>query len=112
MKIQLEREILLGQSAQDVTTALGAPSKVFYKSEDKMRIHSSNAFRKTPTAIKSDYFFNYFTLGLVSVIQSRFADRIIFSSLNKFYLEIINMGKPYVCLQRNTSTFYKSIVTG
>lgn len=67
VKVQLEREILLGQSAQDVTTALGAPSKVFYKSEDKMRIHSSNALRKTPTAIKSDYFFNYFTLGMVSV---------------------------------------------
>lgn len=65
VKVQLEREILLGQTAQDVATVLGAPSKVFYKSEDKMRIHSSNAHRKTTTAIKSDYFFNYFTLGMV-----------------------------------------------
>lgn len=73
VKVQLEREILLGQSAQDVATALGAPSKVFYKSEDKMRIHSPNAHRKTTTAIKSDYFFNYFTLGMVrDFFQFRF----------------------------------------
>lgn len=60
---EFERELLLGQSAQEVSTVLGAPSKVFYKSEDKMRIHSPNAHRKI-TAIRSDYFFNYFTLGL------------------------------------------------
>jgi hypothetical protein len=42
----------------------GAPSEVFYKSEDKMRIHTPNALRRD-TDTKSDYFFNYFTLGLV-----------------------------------------------
>lgn len=61
-----EKEVLLGSSAQDVATALGAPCKVFYKSEDKMRIHSPNAHRRV-TACKSDYFFNYFTLGMVSI---------------------------------------------
>ncbi|XP_050505912.1 PHAF1 protein CG7083 isoform X1 [Diabrotica virgifera virgifera] len=60
---EFEKEVLLGQSAQEIATALGAPSKVFFKSEDKMRIHSPNAHRKI-TAIRSDYFFNYFTLGL------------------------------------------------
>lgn len=63
-----EREVLLGHSAQDVATALGAPCRVFYKSEDKMRIHSPNAHRRV-TACKSDYFFNYFTLGMVSILH-------------------------------------------
>lgn len=65
-KIQFEREVLLGHSAQDVTTAIGAPSEVFYKSEDKMRIHTPNALRRNSDT-KSDYFFNYFTLGMVSI---------------------------------------------
>lgn len=69
-KLQLEREILLGNSAQDVASALGAPSKVFYKSEDKMRIHCPNAHRRV-TATKSDYFFNYFTLGLDVLFDAR-----------------------------------------
>ncbi|XP_023016363.2 PHAF1 protein CG7083 isoform X1 [Leptinotarsa decemlineata] len=63
IKVQFERQVLLGQSAQDVATVLGAPSKVFYKSEDKMRIHSPNSHRKI-SSNRSDYFFNYFTLGL------------------------------------------------
>ena len=67
-KVQFEKEIFLGQSVQDIASALGAPSKVFYKSEDKMRIHSPNAHRSA-TDSKSDYFFNYFTLGIVSVYQ-------------------------------------------
>ncbi|KAJ8941737.1 hypothetical protein NQ318_023333 [Aromia moschata] len=69
-KLQFEREVLLGYSAQDVATALGTLSKVFYKSEDKMRIHSPNAHRKI-TATKSDYFFNYFTLGLDILFDAR-----------------------------------------
>ncbi|XP_037068729.1 UPF0183 protein CG7083-like [Pollicipes pollicipes] len=36
----LVREIRFGDSCQDVTSLLGAPTKVFYKSEDKMKIHS------------------------------------------------------------------------
>lgn len=56
--------MLLGHTAQDVATALGAPSEVFYKSEDKMRIHTPNALRRD-TDTRSDYFFNYFTLGMV-----------------------------------------------
>ena len=78
---------------QDVGCALGAPSKLFFKDEDKvrntrkvicflspflsvtfpspsphsfsqMRIHSPSP-HKLPTARSSDYFYNYFTLGLV-----------------------------------------------
>lgn len=57
------REIFFGDSCQDVATALGAPSRVFYKSEDKMKIHSPSATR-TGHVKRSDYFFNYFTLGI------------------------------------------------
>jgi hypothetical protein len=42
---------------------LGCPSKVFYKAEDKMKIHSSVAV-KTSRAQRTDYFFNYYTLGV------------------------------------------------
>lgn len=61
----LTREVMLKETCQDVVTSLGAPSRIFYKSEDKMKIHSPNPHRRTTR--KSDYFFNYFTLGLVSI---------------------------------------------
>ncbi|XP_017773620.1 PREDICTED: UPF0183 protein CG7083 [Nicrophorus vespilloides] len=69
-KMQIEREVMLGNSAQDVASNLGAPCKVFYKSEDKMRIHSPNAHRRV-AACRSDYFFNYFTLGLDILFDAR-----------------------------------------
>ena len=69
-----------GDSVQDVMAGIGAPSKVsqnkfpslqalenvqvFYKSEDKMKIHSPNAHRRS-AALRSDYFYNYFTIGMV-----------------------------------------------
>ena len=71
-----------GDSVQDVMAGIGAPSKVsreknsftaslavenvqvFYKSEDKMKIHSPNAHRRS-AALRSDYFYNYFTMGMV-----------------------------------------------
>ena len=48
-------------------SAVGAPNRIFYKSEDKMKIHSPNAHRKA-SQLKSDYFYNYFTFGMVSLI--------------------------------------------
>ena len=45
-------------------SAVGAPNRIFYKSEDKMKIHSPNAHRKA-SLLKSDYFYNYFTFGMV-----------------------------------------------
>ncbi len=60
----MARDVMFGDSAQDVVSAIGAPARIFFKSEDKMKIHSPSARRKT-TAQKSDYFYNYFTLGFV-----------------------------------------------
>lgn len=34
----LERNIYFGDSCEDVLSALGSPHKVFYKSEDKVRL--------------------------------------------------------------------------
>lgn len=69
-KLDIERDILLGDCAQDVAAALGAPAKVFFKSEDKMRIHSPNVNRRV-AATRSDYFFNYFTLGIDILFDAR-----------------------------------------
>lgn len=54
-------------TCQDVTSMLGTPSQVFYKSEDKMKIHSPNVHKHISVPRRSDYFFNYFTLGFVSI---------------------------------------------
>jgi len=64
------RKIRFGDSVQDVVSAIGAPSRVFYKSEDKMKIHSPNAHRKT-ASLKSDYFYNYFHMGLDILLDAR-----------------------------------------
>jgi len=61
-----ERDLLFGDSAQDIVSSVGAPARIFFKSEDKMRIHSASAARKSAAAARSDYFYNYFTLGFVS----------------------------------------------
>jgi len=52
---------LFGDTCEDVLSALGAPSRVFYKAEDKMRIHSPHAHKRDKTR-RSDFFYNYFTL--------------------------------------------------
>jgi len=64
------RDVFFGDSVQDVVSAIGAPSRTFYKSEDKMKIHSPNAFRKAASH-KSDYFYNYFTLGIDILLDAR-----------------------------------------
>lgn len=66
----IRRIVRFGDSVQDVLSALGAPSRVFYKSEDKMKIHSPNAHRRK-MALKSDYFYNYFTFGLDVLFDAR-----------------------------------------
>nr|XP_033798102.1 UPF0183 protein C16orf70 homolog isoform X8 [Geotrypetes seraphini] len=58
-----ERCIYFGDSCQDVLSMLGSPHKIFYKSEDKMKIHSPSPHKQVPSKC-NDYFFNYFTLGV------------------------------------------------
>ncbi|XP_043215238.1 PHAF1 protein CG7083-like isoform X1 [Amphibalanus amphitrite] len=67
---RLVREVQFGDSCQDVATLLGAPTKVFYKSEDKMKIHSPFAHKRAASR-RSDFFFNYFTLGIDILFDAR-----------------------------------------
>lgn len=69
-KQSFNRDILFGDSPQDVCTSLGAPSRVFYKSEDKMKIHSPSAHKRVQNR-RSDFFFNYFTLGIDILFDAR-----------------------------------------
>jgi len=66
MKLKAEktnRSLKFGDTVQDVLSEIGSPCKTFFKSEDKMKIHSSHQRKFTSTGY-SDYFFNYITLGL------------------------------------------------
>ncbi|XP_067644084.1 PHAF1 protein CG7083 [Eurosta solidaginis] len=64
------REIHFGDSCQDVAMKLGAPNRIFFKSEDKMKIHSSSVNRQAQSK-RSDTFFNYFTLGIDVLFDAR-----------------------------------------
>lgn len=66
----MQREVWFGDAVQDVCSALGAPNRVFFKSEDKMKIHSPSAHRRVQTK-RSDFFFNYYTLGLDVLFDAR-----------------------------------------
>eukprot|EP01137_Pigoraptor_chileana_P016156 Opistho-2@72748 len=56
------RAISFGDSCQDVISEIGPPSKIFYKDEDKMKIHARAG--STEDTRCSDYFYNYFDLGI------------------------------------------------
>lgn len=71
-RITMLKDLYFGISCQDVMSLLGSPSQVFYKSEDKMKIHSPNAHLHVKTPRRSDYFFNYFSLGLVRTLKLQF----------------------------------------
>ncbi|GBP08839.1 UPF0183 protein CG7083 [Eumeta japonica] len=70
VKVSISRVVRFGDSCQAVARALGAPSRLFYKAEDKMRIHRPSP-RRRPNPPASDYFFNYFTLGLDILFDAR-----------------------------------------
>lgn len=58
--------VRFGDSCQDVIATLGAPERIFYKAEDKMRIHSAPLTKGATARLppSADYFFNYFHLGI------------------------------------------------
>ncbi|TGZ68634.1 hypothetical protein CRM22_004161 [Opisthorchis felineus] len=65
------RVLSFGVSVQDVLAALGSPSRIFYKTEDKMKIHLPQSYRLEQPR-RSDYFFNYFTLGVDILFDARY----------------------------------------
>jgi len=63
--VRCERTIRFGDSEGSVLSALGAPSKIYYKSDERMLIQRSGCDSESLTnGDQPDYFFNYFTLGL------------------------------------------------
>ena len=78
-----QRTISFGDSVQDVMSSIGAPNRIFYKSEDKMKIHSPNAHRKA-SLLKSDYFYNYFTFGMVSSEHWTHSDDVLLFHVSGF----------------------------
>eukprot|EP00124_Ichthyophonus_hoferi_P002046 Ihof_evm6s126 gene=Ihof_evmTU6s126 len=60
-------QVLFGDSCQDVLYELGPPSKIFYKDEDKMKIHARTSIANTKC---NGYFYNYYPLGLDLLFSS------------------------------------------
>lgn len=86
-KQTLVREVCFSDTCQDVATLLGTPQRIFFKAEDKMKIHSPNAHRRV-TARRSDFFFNYFSLGMVCIFS---------------YLVVFQQYKLVVCVEFEVS---------
>ncbi|GMR55855.1 hypothetical protein PMAYCL1PPCAC_26050, partial [Pristionchus mayeri] len=59
--VTLKRNVAFGDHVTQVLATLGAPSKVFYKSDDKMSIHKGRA--KETVEPQPHFFFNYFSMG-------------------------------------------------
>jgi len=66
----LEREILFNASCQDVMSALGTPSSVFYKSEELNKLQHNNNNESSDSSQQNDYFLNYVTLGVDMLCNS------------------------------------------
>ncbi|XP_067144960.1 phagosome assembly factor 1-like isoform X1 [Centruroides vittatus] len=66
----ITKTITFGNTAQDITSLLGSPPKIFFKAEDKMKIHSPRPHRFVAST-SSDYFFNYTTLGMDILFDSK-----------------------------------------
>ncbi|CAD5206689.1 unnamed protein product [Bursaphelenchus okinawaensis] len=66
---QIEKRIMFGDSEENVLSSLGAPSRVFYKSDEKMLIQKGSDSKKFGDADSTDMFYNYFSLGLMNRMQ-------------------------------------------
>ncbi|KAH7728429.1 hypothetical protein AAVH_03740 [Aphelenchoides avenae] len=61
---RIERTVRFGDTQETVLAALGAPSKTFCKSDEKMLIQKGSSSENLKKDDRPDFFFNYFTLGL------------------------------------------------
>ncbi|GMT02430.1 hypothetical protein PENTCL1PPCAC_24604 [Pristionchus entomophagus] len=59
--VTLKRTVHFGDHVTQVMATLGAPSKVFFKSDDKMSIHKGR--EKETVEPQPHFFFNYFSMG-------------------------------------------------
>lgn len=53
--------------AQDVLSVIGSPNSVYYKTDDKIKIHTPTptASSSQRTQDKSDFYYNYVNFGMV-----------------------------------------------
>lgn len=56
----------MSEVLQFVLATLGAPSKVYYKVDARMLIQRGSAAEHIGGGERCDFFYNYFSLGLVS----------------------------------------------
>lgn len=64
------RDVNFGDSCQDVQSLIGSPSGMYFKNEDKMRIHSARGSKQLHQ-LASDYFFNYTNYGMDILFDAR-----------------------------------------
>ncbi|VDK38304.1 unnamed protein product [Taenia asiatica] len=86
--------------SQDVLSALGSPSRVYYKTEDKMMIHLPQSYRKMRQQ-RCDYFYNYFTLGVDILFDAR-THRVV-----TFVLHTNQPGEYTFNMQVATPVYYR-----
>lgn len=105
-----ERRLRFGDTSEDVTSALGCPNKIFFKADDKMKIHSPEA-HKMVRSRSSDYFYNYFTLG-VDVLFDANTHRVKKFVLHTNYPGHYNFNMYYRCEFQIPLTIEKSQADG
>eukprot|EP00128_Syssomonas_multiformis_P007197 Colp12_sorted_trinity150504_noHs@142 len=89
-----QKHVLFGDTCQDVLSTLGPPTKVYYKEEDKMRIHSAGNSDK---GIKcSDYFYNYFELGF-DLLFDAYVHQVKKIVLHTNFPGLYDFGRYYKC---------------
>jgi len=67
----LSLHIRLGETtAQDLNIDLGTPSRIYYKDDERMAIHSPSAHVEDESS-STDYFYNYFSHGIDFLISGQ-----------------------------------------
>ncbi|TKR92110.1 hypothetical protein L596_006826 [Steinernema carpocapsae] len=66
---KFEKIVSFGDTQESVTSALGAPSKIFYKSDERMLIQRNAGDRsENLNDNRPDFFFNYFSMGVYKTL--------------------------------------------
>jgi hypothetical protein len=66
----MERTIHVDFLSQDVLSVIGSPNSVYYKTDDKIKIHnpSPTSSSSQRSQDKSDFYYNYVNFGMVEIL--------------------------------------------